>query len=144
MHIAFAQHLFILSIRADEFFNLTALTLVERILGIAQHVLQFLDALFHAIEPHHLEFHLQLMTIQAVQLCGFGMHFRQACQAVHSFPFLLQRHNGCPDAADFFSRGLLLFCLIVADGLVELLHRVQAADILRLFQTGKGFVPLFL
>ena len=37
-----------------------------------------------------------------------------------------------------------MLCLIVGNGFVELLHRVQAADILRSLQTGKGFVPLFL
>ena len=39
MHIALAQHLFILSIRADEFFNLAALTFIKRILRVAKHIL---------------------------------------------------------------------------------------------------------
>ena len=103
MHIALAQHLFVLSIRADEFFNLAALTFIKRMLRVAEHVLQFLDALFHIVKPHHLEFHLQLFCVHAVQFCGLGIHFGQACHAVQCLPFLLQRHNGCPDAADFLA-----------------------------------------
>ena len=144
MHVTLSQHLFISSIRANEFFDLAALTFIKRMLRICKHVLKFLDALLHTVEPHYLEFQFQLFCVHAVQLCSFGMHFRQACHAVQCLPFLLQRHNDLTNSADFFSRGFLLLCLIVGYSFVELLHRVEPRDILRSLQTGKGLVPLFL